>query len=177
MTTEDIFIRICCAVADQVGQEKKVNTYGQVIGGSYATLKRFDTPLHGLVTAFTAEAMLRADLGVRAKKGNPDTLTLCRNGTWNERIVIEPVFPCSPLSATPKRCFIAVCHISKPGLLTQRPYSMPCSPYLVLRPRLTLSRSALINFRYNDLHHWLNNKKRPPTYMERALESNLNWNG
>jgi hypothetical protein len=74
-------------------------------GWSYATMNRFDTAFHGLVTAFKDEAIILADLGFRAKKGNPDNLKLCRKGTWNERMVIETVFSLLTVVCHAKKMF------------------------------------------------------------------------
>ena len=69
-----------------------LNTFGLVVGWSYDTLNRFDTTFHGLVGLFKEEAIVLADLGFRAKQGNPSNLKRCRKGTWNERMVVETTF-------------------------------------------------------------------------------------
>lgn len=82
-----------------------LNTYGQLIGWSYATMNHFDTAFHGLVSAFKEEAIILADLGFRAKKDNPENLKLCRKGTWNERMVIETVFSLLTVVCHAKKMF------------------------------------------------------------------------
>lgn len=69
-----------------------VNTFGQVVGWSWATMNRPDQDFHPLIEAQLDDSIVLADLGFRCKAGIPENLKLCPKGTWNDRMVIETIF-------------------------------------------------------------------------------------
>ncbi len=69
-----------------------VNTFGQVVGWTWATMNRPDQDFHPLIAAQKDDSIVLADLGFRCKDGIPENLKLCPKGTWNERMVIETIF-------------------------------------------------------------------------------------
>jgi hypothetical protein len=107
-----------------------LNTYGQVIGWSYATMNRFDTTFHDLVRAFKDEAIILADLGFRAQKDTPDNLKRCRKGTWNERMVIETVFSLLTVVCHAKKNVSSSSAISRNPVCLHRCYvQCPAQPF------------------------------------------------
>jgi hypothetical protein len=66
-----------------------LNNCGQVIAWDWAPLDTPDNYFQPLVARFAGQTITLSDTAFHRKDGDPDNLTLCPKGTWNERMCVE----------------------------------------------------------------------------------------
>lgn len=82
-----------------------INTFGQVGGWRWDTLNCADnTFLEGL-EKYDEQAIILADWGFRCAHGLPDSVKICKKGTWNDRMTIETTFSLLTVVAHAKKIF------------------------------------------------------------------------
>lgn len=68
-----------------------LNQYGVVVAWDCATAHVPDKTFQGLIRQVEERRIVLSDTAFHAAEGDPATLTLCRRGEWNDRILVETV--------------------------------------------------------------------------------------
>jgi hypothetical protein len=69
-----------------------LNTFGQVCGWTWNKMHCHDNEFLDYLVEFNDWAVLLADWGFRCRDDIPESVQLCKKGTWNDRMVVETAF-------------------------------------------------------------------------------------
>src|ERR1041385_2268994 len=65
---------------------------GMVVGWDCATANVWDSAFQPLIARFEEEVIVLTDRGFFLRAGNPSNMKVCKQGTWNDRMIVEWVF-------------------------------------------------------------------------------------
>ncbi len=69
-----------------------LNKLGLVVGWDCATANVWDSAFQPLIASFEEQMIVVTDRGFYLRAGNPSNMKVCKQGTWNERMLVEWVF-------------------------------------------------------------------------------------